>query len=306
MKKFISFVLAVLLLSSCSSIAGRDHSLEYGRAPLLSFVFDDGNDTDYLVAREIFKKEGAAASFAVVTGWVNTRDHLTVSQLLALRADGFEIMSHTVSHPNLRSLSAGQIEYELSVSKETLEGWGLKVNNLVYPYNMSNGLVRSLAGKYYRSARGGGSMLNPALPDRYDLKSYSFSHNTDKMKRLIDRAAAERKWLIIYLHNMDIKVIASGGHGSFRPGEGLLFSPSGATGRYNTELFNWLYFVPFSGTPREGDTITGQSSGATCRLDEVVYNEKKALTGLIEYARSRHPGMRIVTTDEGLDIYKMK
>ena len=306
MKQLIIFVTAVLLISSCSSIAKKDHATEKGLVPVLTFVFDDGNDTDYLVAREVFKKQGVAASFAVVTGWINKKNYLTVSQLLELQGDGFEIMSHTVSHPDLKGLNADQIESELSVSKTTLEGWGLRVNNLVYPYNKNNGLVRELVGKYYRSGRGGRSMLNPAEPDRYELKSYSFSHNTAKMKGLIDMAAAEGKWLILYLHNMDIKVKTSQGNGDFQPGEELLFSPSGIMGRYSKGLFDWFYFVPLSGTPQPGDTITGQSSKATCYLDEILYNEKEALTGLIEYAHSRHPGMRIVTIDKGLDIYNVK
>jgi len=303
MKQLIIFVITVLLISSCSRIAKKDHTTEKGLVPLLTFVFDDGNDTDYLVARGVFKKQGVAASFAVVTGWVNTKNYLTVSQLLELQDDGFEIMSHTVSHPDLKSLDDKEIESELSASKATLEGWGLRVNNLVYPYNKNNGRVRELVGKYYRSGRGGRSMLNPAVSDRYELKSYSFSHNTAKMKGLIDMAAAEEKWLILYLHNMDIKVKASQGNGDFKPGEELLFSPSGAMGKYSKELFDWFYFVPLSGAPRPGDTITGQASKATCYLDEILYNEKEALAELIGYARSRHPGIRIVTIDKGLDIY---
>ncbi|PKL52631.1 MAG: hypothetical protein CVV37_00075 [Nitrospira bacterium HGW-Nitrospira-1] len=306
MKKFITFVIAVLLISSCSGSVRKGPSMDSGPAPLLSFVFDDGNDTDYLVAREVFKKQGVAASFAVVTDWINTKNYLTVSQLLELQRDGFEIMSHTVSHPDLNSLNADQIESELSVSKAALEGWGLRVNNLVYPYNKNNAIVRGLAGRYYRSGRGGRSMLTPAVPERYELKSYSFSHNVDKMKALIDRAGAERKWLILYLHNIAVKVKVSQRDGVFQQGETLLFSPSGARGRYTKKLFDWFYFVPLSAPPHAGDTITGQSGKATCHLEEILYNEKEALTELIEYARSRHPGMRIVTLDKGLDIYKVR
>jgi peptidoglycan/xylan/chitin deacetylase (PgdA/CDA1 family) len=274
--------------------------------PLLSFVFDDGNDTDYLVAREIFKKQGVAASFAVVTDWINKKNYMTVSQLLELQSYGFEIMSHTVSHPDLNSLDAREIESELSVSKATLEGWGLRVNNLVYPYNKNNGHVRELAGKYYRSARGGRSMLNPAVPDRYELKSYRFSYDTEKMKGLIDIASAEGKWFIAYLHYVYIKVKTSRRNGDFKPGEDLLFSPSGAVGRYRSEFLNYFYFVPLSGAPQPGDIITGQSGKATCHLEEILYNEKEAVAELIEYTHSRHPAMRIVTIDKGLDIYNVK
>ena len=219
-------VITVLLFFACSSIVKNDAPAGSGKAPLITFVFDDGNATDYLVAREVLKKQGALASFAVVTDWTNTKNYLTVPQLLEMQGDGFEIMSHTETHPDLRSLSADRLDSELSASKATLEGWGLKVNNLVYPYNKNDALVREVAGKYYRSARGGRSMMNAAVLDRYELKSYSFSHNINKMKALIDRAYAERKWLIIYLHNMDIKVNVSSGNGkTFIPGEELSVQP---------------------------------------------------------------------------------
>ncbi len=126
------------------------------------------------------------------------------------------------------------------------------------------------------------------------------------MKELIDSASAEGKWLVLYLHNMDNKVTASQVKGDFRPGEELLFSPSGAIGRYRRERFNWFYFVPLSGTLQPGDTVTGQLSNATCYIDEILYNGKEALKEIIDYARSRHPAMRIVTIDKGLDIYNVK
>jgi len=306
MKQIIIFVITVMLASSCGSIAKKDHTAEHGRVPLLSLVFDDGNDTDYLVAREVLIKQGVAASFAVVTGWIGKKNYMTVSQLLDLQRDGFEIMSHTVSHPNLNSLDEKEIESEFSASKATLEGWGLRVNNLTYPYNKNNDLARELAGKYYRSGRGGRSMLNLAVAERYELKSYSFGHNTARMKELVDIASAEGKWLIFYLHKMDDKVKTSHGNGDFWPGEELLFSPSGARGRYRKELFNRFYFIPLSGTPQSGDTVTGQSSSATCYIDEIFYNGKEALKELIDYVRSRHPAMRIVTINKGLDIYNVK
>ncbi|MBI1810832.1 MAG: polysaccharide deacetylase family protein [Nitrospirae bacterium] len=307
MKKFITFVIAVLLISSCSSLGRKDSSQEKGFVPLLTFIFDDGNDTDYSIAKEVFKQHNATAGFAITTGWLNTKNHLSISQLQELQNDCFEIMSHTVSHPDLKSLDDKQIESELSASKAALEGLGIKVKNIVYPYNKNNSHVKDIVSKYYRSARGGRSMLNPAELDRYELKSYSFSHNTKKMKALIDIAFIERKWLIIYHHNIDIKVrVSPGNSGSFLPGEELLFSPSGARGRYSKELFSWLYYVPVSGTPHTGDTIAGQASGATSYLIEILYNEIEELGELIDYAHSSYPDMKIVTIDQGLDIYNIK
>ncbi|MCK9417896.1 MAG: polysaccharide deacetylase family protein [Nitrospirae bacterium] len=277
-----------------------------GSIPLVTFVFDDGNDTDYLVARDIFAEQGAVACSAITTDWINGPGYMTVAQIIGLKDAGWEIMAHTATHPNLRSLSSAQVEGELSRSKATLEGLGLNIKNLVYPYNKNNEMVRAVARRYYRSGRGGRNAVNGAIVDPYDLKSYSIKHDLAGMERFIDRAYAGRSWIIFYQHRVDIKVAVEERHGSFIPGEKLMFSPSGAQGRYEPPawylFFGSLYFVPLSGRPGAGDTIIGESSGASARIDRILYDEWAQIRDMIRYVRTRYPDMRIVTIDQGLDI----
>jgi len=291
----------LFLLSSCRGVYKENPALANNSKPLFTFVFDDGNETDYIVAKDIFKTRGEVACSAVVTDWINTEDYLTASQLLELQNDGWEILSHTKSHPNLRELSGDRIETEMSQSKATLEKLGIKVKNLVYPFNMNNDLVRNIAGKYYRSARGGRSMPNPYVIDRYELKSYSVKHNVDKMKGYIDNAYSEKKWLIFYHHGIEGKIKISNKKGAFIPGEILNISPSGAKAGYIKDKDSSMLFVPLSGTPQVNDTIIGQSSGATCDLTKALYNERENIIEIIEYIHNKYPDMHIVTIDEGLN-----
>ncbi len=303
-----AFCLAFLLIivSSCSTAPVADPAVMAKSKPLVTFVFDDGNETDYTVARDIFKAKGEVACTAVVTDWVNTKNYLSVSQLHELRQDGWEIMGHTVSHPNLRSLSESQIEDELSRSKEALKNWGLPVRNLVYPYNKNNETVRRIAGEYYRAAREGGKQSNAPDLDRYDLKSFSselsFWHKMSDIKSHIDRAWSEKKWLILYQHLIDAKIKISDKNGSFVNDEQLKFMPSGAIGKF-IEGSSWsMEFVPLSGYPQTGDIITGELSGASARMAMKCYNEREAITEMIEYIHGNYPDMRIVTIDQGLDL----
>ena len=288
-----------------TNIANSSRDLT-GSIPLITFVFDDGNDTDYLVARDIFAEQGAVACSAITTDWINRPGYLTAEQILGLKDAGWEIMAHTATHPNLRSLSPAQIEVELSRSKATLEGMGLGIKNLVYPYNKSNETVRAVARRYYRSGRGGTNTANGADLDLYDLRSYSIKHDLARVERYIDRAYVGRSWIIFYQHQVDIKVAVAERQGSFVPGEKLLFSPSGAIGRYEPPawylFFGSLYFIPLSGRPQAGDTITGESSGASARLDRMLYDELAQLSDMLRYVRTTYPDMRIVTIDQGLDI----
>ena len=159
-----SIVTAILvLLESCSAVPPRVDSsggITVPLVPLVTFVFDDGDDTDYLVGKKIFAEQGAVACSAIVTDWINTKDHLTAPQIIELRDAGWEIMSHTASHPNLRSLTPEKVEDEFSRSKAVLEGLGLTINNIVYPFNKSNAMIGEIAGKYYRSCRGGTNSFN--------------------------------------------------------------------------------------------------------------------------------------------------
>lgn len=308
MKRLLIFTTIMVLVASCSATHSRQDAPRGASMPLITFVFDDGDDTDYLVGKELFAKQGAVACSAVTTGWINTKNHLTSAQIIALRDSGWEIMSHTVSHPNLRSLTPDQVDAELFRSKAVLESMGLTVNNLVYPFNMNNGPVRTITSKYYRSGRGGTSSFNAGTIDPYFLKSFSMKHDIPRMKEHIDRAYADRSWLIFYQHEIDIQIKLTDKQGTFAEGETLTLSPSGSVSRYVT--VHWfpiygfsMYLVPLSGTtPQPGDTITGSTSGATARVDTIIYNEPAQLTEIIRYIQIRYPDMRIVTIDQGLDL----
>jgi peptidoglycan/xylan/chitin deacetylase (PgdA/CDA1 family) len=277
-----------------------------GPTPLFTFVFDDGHDTDYLVARDIFAAQGAIACSAITTDWINRPGYMSAGQIIGLRDAGWEIMSHTATHPNLSSLTPGQIDDELSRSKTALEGLGVTVRNLVYPFNRNNATVRELAGEYYRSGRGGTNKSNTGVINPHELRSFSNKQDLRKMKGHVDRAHAEKSWLIIYHHEIDARITLMNKKGAFARGEPLAFSPSGARGRHVRDLWfltaGSLHFVPLTGTPRPGDTILGQTSGATAQLSHVVFNERENIGELVRYILTRYPDMRIVTIDQGLDI----
>lgn len=306
MNRFICVAFIVFFILSTNGINAENSFSINKTGPLVTFVFDDGYETDYTVAMDIFKSHGEVACTAVVTNWVNTRNYLSAAQLMELQSDGWEIMSHTVSHSGLTRMSEKQIENELSQSKSILDGWGLKVKNLVYPYNGNNKLVRSIAKKHYRAGRDGRKMLNPSDLDQYNLKSYSnelsTKHTMRAIKTQIDRAFSEKKWLIFQHHQIDAKIKMSDKTGTFISAERLSFQPSGATGKYIKDNGSVIQFIPLSGSPLTGDIVTGQSSGAVSRIEQIYYNERDALIEMLEYIHKNYPEMQIVTIDKGLDL----
>jgi peptidoglycan/xylan/chitin deacetylase (PgdA/CDA1 family) len=308
MKRLLLFLGLTVLLTSCGrGVLRPDAAAARGKTPLVSFVFDDGNDTDYLLGLKIFAEKGAVACSAVTTDLISTDYHLTPAQIVALRDAGWEIMSHTVTHPHLGWISEERVDSELKRSKEELERLGVPVDNLVYPFNNNDAAVRKITGRYYRSGRGGETELNDGVPDPFFLKSVRIEHDLPLMKNYIDRAFAERSWLIFYYHEIDVKSKVTDVSGTFKKGEMVTLSPSGTAARYTTTLWcplygSSMYIVPFSGEPRAGDTVTGATSGATARIDHIRYNDPTLLAAMIDYIKRTYPGMRIVTVDQGLNL----
>jgi len=105
-------------------------------------TFDDGYRDFYTDAFEAMRQCGFAATIFLATDRIQNTpvridgvDYLTWSEVAELHRAGIQFGSHTVSHPDLRSLSPEQIEYELGCSKETIEQkLGAPVESFSYPF----------------------------------------------------------------------------------------------------------------------------------------------------------------------------
>jgi peptidoglycan/xylan/chitin deacetylase (PgdA/CDA1 family) len=73
---------------------------------------------------------------------------LTKEQVVALHEAGFEMGSHTLSHPRLTQIPEDKTLYELRRSREILEE-ELKtpVHTFAYPYGLTNERIKRLAGE---------------------------------------------------------------------------------------------------------------------------------------------------------------
>jgi peptidoglycan/xylan/chitin deacetylase (PgdA/CDA1 family) len=105
-------------------------------------TFDDGYRDFYTDAFDAMRQCGFTATIFLATDRIQNTpvridgvDYLTWSEVAELHKAGIQFGSHTVSHPDLRSLSPEQIEYELGCSKETIEQkLGVAVESFSYPF----------------------------------------------------------------------------------------------------------------------------------------------------------------------------
>jgi len=105
-------------------------------------TFDDGYRDILTAGWPIMRQCGFSATVFLTTDRIQTTprriegaDYLTWQDVRELHAQGIAFGSHTVSHPDLRSLEPEEIDYELGYSKEVIEQMlGAPIHSFSYPF----------------------------------------------------------------------------------------------------------------------------------------------------------------------------
>jgi peptidoglycan/xylan/chitin deacetylase (PgdA/CDA1 family) len=132
-KKFAD-QLDLLKSKGYTTITLRDLDKKSIPAKPIILTFDDGYDNFYLNAYPELKKRGMTATIFIITGDIGKSEYMNESEIKELNSNGIEVGSHTISHPDLRTLSTAKAQNEIANSKETLEKLlGNKVISFCYP-----------------------------------------------------------------------------------------------------------------------------------------------------------------------------
>jgi len=186
-------------------------------AKVVMINFDDGWKSQFLYAKPILDQYGFKASFFIVCGKVAAEPYwMTWPQVTALKNDGMDIESHTMTHPHLTDFlsNPARLNYEIGGAKQCLADHGFRTTIFGYPLNLGSGIpqIVNLVAQYYDFARTGSHPLmflncngfvghphqadcrmfdnkgNLTYANRYDIRSDSFTHinnnhdfNTDQM-----------------------------------------------------------------------------------------------------------------------------
>jgi peptidoglycan/xylan/chitin deacetylase (PgdA/CDA1 family) len=105
-------------------------------------TFDDGYRDFYIEAFPTLLRYGMTATVFLPTNRIHNEpirvdgiEYLSWREVRELHAQGVCFGSHTVNHPDLRSLGPEEISYELTYSKETIEDQiGAHVESFSYPF----------------------------------------------------------------------------------------------------------------------------------------------------------------------------
>ena len=176
---------------------------------MITFLMDDGYVEDYTVMYPMLSAKGFPGVVAIITNYINNPDptRLNVAQIKTLEDAGWEVMSHTVNHPALATLTEAQVVTELAQSKATLEAQGFKVRNFVYPFGSHNDYVRKQVRNLYRSGFGVDAGVNTHPLRQFDIWRVPMGsfvnpgQDTEAYyKTWVDRAKNENVWVVFLLH----------------------------------------------------------------------------------------------------------
>lgn len=189
----------------------------------ITLTFDDGwrsvYDNAWPVIREFPGLRANVAVYVNATAWPG---FLSPAQLDELHAAGWSIVSHTMSHDSLTTLSPAELVYELEASRAWLDERGYRGTDiLVAPYHDFDDAVRAETRLRYRAARGisanatAPETLVPWMPDLpYHLTGleadtfYTGPEGRAYLRSLMQRAVDEGAFLDLFFHQIPPETVA--------------------------------------------------------------------------------------------------
>ncbi len=174
---------------------------------VITLTFDDGN-ADQLTAATTLKNLGLHGTYFVPSGWVDQPSYFTSANLQQLYADGNEIAGHTVTHPDLVTLTSDEVTRQVCNGRVALANMGFKVTSFAYPFASLDPAVQTIVKNCgFNSARGLGDLYSkddPGLP----------AAETIPPANPYDTAAPEEvdsTWTLSNLENSVTRAQAAGG-----------------------------------------------------------------------------------------------
>jgi peptidoglycan/xylan/chitin deacetylase (PgdA/CDA1 family) len=142
--------------------------------------FDDGDETVFQNAYPIMQSFGFTGVLYLVWNYIGATGYLTNDQILAMTITGWELGSHSMSHPHLPAVP-DQVFYEATQSRTNLEqAFGVSVNTFAYPFGEMDEFVGSKIQEYkYTAAVGLGTEYIHNYYSLYYLSRIEVQNGTD-------------------------------------------------------------------------------------------------------------------------------
>jgi peptidoglycan/xylan/chitin deacetylase (PgdA/CDA1 family) len=154
----------------------------------VALTFDDGCETDLVVAAPLLVEYGFTATFFVTAGHLDSPGFMAAAQLRELADTGFEIGSHSMSHAYLSDLDEKALRHEIAGSMDQLSQIvGRPIRHLSCPGGRWSRRVADLARELgYVSVADSRPRANTVNADPFRLGRFAVTDSTslDQLMRI--------------------------------------------------------------------------------------------------------------------------
>lgn len=203
----IDHIFVVPIIGNTTGVAWFDDIVVSEQNPhqsAVTIMIDDGETSTYTEARPILDDFDFDASIAIVTELIGEDGYMSIPQLHELKDDGWEIMSHGLTHTDLTTLSPIRQLRELVISKLRLMALGFEVYNFALPFGAYNDFIMGEGAKIYSSIRAYELGDNPQGAYPYEIKVRSVINTTteDDIEEWLEEAKNNNRWVVFAFHTI--------------------------------------------------------------------------------------------------------
>lgn len=182
--------------------------------PLVTITFDDGWESVYSSGLSVLERYCVKTTQYILGDHFKDANYLSEAQVRSLLQSGHEVASHTMSHPNLTTLSHESLIWELQESRRRLEAKFGRIQDVASPLGAYDERVLDVAKQYYRSHRN--TAADPASIgdedintrenyDQYQIIAYTVRQDTtlEDIEKLVAYTKKRNGWLVLNYHQVD-------------------------------------------------------------------------------------------------------
>lgn len=175
--------------------------------PTVTFSFDDV-PASALSGGEALKARGVRGTYYLCSGLFDREGHMgrfaNAQEVASLIADGHEVGCHTVDHVDCHRTATPDLQRQSRDNVVALQAMGASARHFAFPYGEISPRTKQVLGPNYGSLRGVAAGLVNTGSDLNQLASVGFQGPDGEAfaRHWIDRAIAERAWVILFTHDV--------------------------------------------------------------------------------------------------------
>jgi peptidoglycan/xylan/chitin deacetylase (PgdA/CDA1 family) len=137
-----------------------------GHNAVMSLTFDDGHKTLLTNAMPLLATYCVTATAYIVPAWtqIDPDAYMTWEDIADLQDAGWDIGSHSMTHPKLTEADPFDLDWEIRQSQVVLQNRGFPAKSFSLPHEAYNETVMNIVKQYYQSCKTDRG-INPGIND---------------------------------------------------------------------------------------------------------------------------------------------